>query len=295
MQNIFANNVGRYFSLNWQLFPQAEGTKVPIKGTRGLNEASANRAQLMVWAKLYPRANIGLRCGPESGVIVIDIDPRNGGDKTLANLAKKGLVLPDTVEASTPSGGRHLFYAYDDRVCVSGSNKLGPGIDICTNGHAVTLPPSYNAERGKFYRWVRSPRGTDLPRLPRWVIDMLKPKPMPKVAPMPRIDFANLQGYRRQAMADLDRMAKRIAALADGRHEAPFKAGASLGVYVHHGVLDPGLLEQAVMAACQSNGALTKYKPQDLRKQIANGILRARGDHLPRLAREHREYGRQAA
>jgi hypothetical protein len=286
--NIFADNAGKYAHLNWLVFPLAAGAKVPMKGSSGLKEASANRAQIAAWAKQHPDANIGLRCGPESGVIVIDIDPRNGGFETVARLTKDGKTFPETVESATPSGGRHLFFAYDERVSVSGSNKLGRGVDVSTNGHAVTLPPSHFSKTGKVYRWVRPPRGNELPKLPRWAIAVLKPKPEPLRKPMRPIELGHLTGYRRQALVDLDEAVRRLAALHDGRHEAPFKVASALGKYVHHDLLEPSDLESAIMDACAANGALKKYRSRDLLSQIRNGLAKARNDALPRLARIHR-------
>lgn len=286
-KGIFAAHAGKYGHLNWEIFPLAPGEKVPMKDTNGLKGASSNRAQIAVWRQQFPDANIALRCGSGSGVIVVDVDPRNGADETIARLAKEGKTFGETIEASTPSGGRHLYFAYDDRVTVSGANKLGRGLDISTNGHYVVLPPSYWKHAGRGYAWVRPPLGTEFPKLPRWVIDAVKPKPIVIVKRKP-IDYSNMQGYQRQAAADLEATARRIAGLHDGRHEAPFKAGASLGAYVHHALLPEHYLEEAIMSACVSNGALTKYSASDLRKQIHNGLARARGDSLPPLARAHR-------
>ena len=94
-------------------------------------------------------------------------------------------------------------------------------------------------------------------------------------------DLSDLAGYRRQAFADLDAAVRRIARLQDGRHEAPFKAAALLGKYVHHGLLTEADLEGAILSACGSNGALEKYKRGDLCKQIRNGLSKSRGDALP--------------
>ena len=180
-----------------------------------------------MWQQLHPHANIGLLCGSSSKVCVIDIDPRNGGEESLVRLARAGKRFTDTVESETPSGGRHKFYAYDPKVAVSGSNKLGSGIDISSNGHHVVLAPSYWPKADKFYRWVVPPLGTELPQLPKWVVEMLAPKP--KRQPLKRINYGNMQGYRRQALADLEYQMRKIAGLTDDRHEAPFKAGAALG------------------------------------------------------------------
>ena len=60
------------------------------------------------WWKESPNANIGIATGSEAGILVFDIDPRNGGKETLARLKKELGPLPDTVTVLTGGGGRHL-------------------------------------------------------------------------------------------------------------------------------------------------------------------------------------------
>ena len=258
-----------------------------MKGTDGFKSATADRAQLSAWSRAHPDANIAAATGATSGIIVIDLDPRSGSDATLRKLADAGKRLSTTVTASTPRGGDHLYYAYDARVTVSKANALGPGIDIKTDGGYIVLPPSWWSEIGTPYRWLTPPRGNCLPPLPRWVIEALKPAPQPVRQPMKPIDLANLKGYRRQAMADLDTAMRSMAQLHDGRHDAPFKAAAMLGKYVFHGLLAEADLETAVLAACAANGALAKYTPADITSKIKRGLEKARNDRLPPLAGVH--------
>jgi Bifunctional DNA primase/polymerase, N-terminal len=286
--NIFANNAGKYVSLGWAIFPLAEGEKVPMKGTDGFKSASVSRAQISIWCRRFPHANIGLATGKISGVLVIDLDPRSGCNETLAKLAKQGKLLGDTIEAASPRDGRHLYFAYDPRITVSKANALGSGIDVKTDGGYITAPPSFWRRNGRPYTWSRPPRGSDLPRLPQWVILALQPAPEPIRKPLKAIDFGNEKGYRRQALADLDEAIRRMAALSDGRHEAPFKIASALGKYVTHKLLTESDIEDAVMNACSLNGALQKYTRTDLLKQIRNGLKKASGDNLPPLARVHR-------
>ena len=44
------------------------------------------------------------------GQVVIDIDPRNGGDATIDALAERGLHLSDTLTVKTGGGGLHYYY-----------------------------------------------------------------------------------------------------------------------------------------------------------------------------------------
>lgn len=168
----------------WKVFPLMPLQKIPAvpkaQGGRGCLDATDDEEILGQWARKYPRANIGLACGIPSRVVVIDLDPRNGSDESIANLAKRKQTFPPTVTAKTANGGTHFYYAYEAELKNSKS-ALAPGIDVKTSGGYVVAPPSTLGD-GKHYRWLISPLAGDLPRLPRWASEALKPRPAP-VAP----------------------------------------------------------------------------------------------------------------
>ena len=58
----------------------------------------------MWWTK-RPDANIGIATGKKSGIIAIDVDPRNGGRKTLEKLTSKLGAKGGTVTILTGGGG----------------------------------------------------------------------------------------------------------------------------------------------------------------------------------------------
>jgi hypothetical protein len=279
-RNVFRDSALKYVALGWPVFPLAEGAKVPMKDSDGFKSASLDQAKIAVWQAQHPHNNIAAATGIASGIFVVDLDPGSGADMTVRKLASQGKHFPSTVQARTPRDGRHLYYAYDRRATITKAHSLGRGIDTRGDGGYIVLPPSWWRETQSGYRWVVPPRGPALAPLPAWAIAALSPPPPRKVEHKPA-DLSDLTGYRRQAFADLDETVRRIARLQDGRHEAPFKAAALLGKYVHHGLLTEADLEGAILSACGSNGALEKYKRRDLWKQIRNGLSKARGDALP--------------
>jgi hypothetical protein len=177
-------------AFGWIVFPLAPGSKVPAipgaKGGRGCLDATDDEEIIADWSHHIPNANIGIACGEPSGIIVVDFDPRNGSRRTVEFLASQKKTFPPTVEVETWSGGRHLYYRWESAIKNSKS-KLGAGIDIKTTGGYVVAPPSFVREKGASgrYRWVRSPLGDCLPRLPRWAVEALKPKPEPIIRPKP--------------------------------------------------------------------------------------------------------------
>ena len=75
------------------------------------NDASDKKKKIREWWAESPDANMGIACGA-SGLLVVDIDPRHGGDATFKRLKKEHGpdAFPTTVTARTSAGGRHLYY-----------------------------------------------------------------------------------------------------------------------------------------------------------------------------------------
>ncbi len=164
--------------LGWRIFPVAEGAKVPAipakQGGRGVLDATDDESIIEAWAQAYPRANLGVACGEGSGILVVDIDAGNGGMASVRELRAAGMQLLETVCCRTANGGWHLYYRYD-RGPRNSKSLLAKGVDIRTTGGYVVAPPS-NLGAGKSYRWHRAPLGSDLPRLPQWALEKLKPR-----------------------------------------------------------------------------------------------------------------------
>lgn len=181
----FAEHAIRYAEeLSWRVFPLASGSKVPaVKGGHAVKDASAYRDDIVAWWGKYPKANIGLACGLPSGVIVIDVDPRNGGHETLTRFASRGHVMPYGPRARSGNGGLHYFLRFDKRIANS-KNRLGPGIDVKSTGGYVVAAPSWIAPsksgKGGSYNWEVSPFDAPVPRIPIWVMSILAPPPKPR-------------------------------------------------------------------------------------------------------------------
>jgi putative DNA primase/helicase len=78
----------------------------------GVKDATTDLDQIeKLWTDT-PDANIGFATGTESDLLVLDIDPRNDGGKTLARLEKELGPLPETVTAFSGGGGYHLLFKH---------------------------------------------------------------------------------------------------------------------------------------------------------------------------------------
>lgn len=112
---------------------------------RGFKDASTDLAKVERWWGMWPHANIGIATGAVSGIVVIDIDPRNGGLDTVQQFADAGKTFRRTAQVLTQAGGWHLYYRYpEDGDAVSG--QVGPGIDLKADGGYVVAPPSVGVD-----------------------------------------------------------------------------------------------------------------------------------------------------
>jgi hypothetical protein len=144
----------------------------------GLEDATKDGPTICSWFENGHTPNLGLRTGAESGILVIDIDPRHGGDKSLIGLG----TLPQTATVATDGGGKHLYFKMPAADIRNSAGKLGPGLDIRANGGYVVAPPSKHVSGGE-YKWLIDPRA-GLADLPQFILDKLTGKPAQgKVSP----------------------------------------------------------------------------------------------------------------
>lgn len=130
-----------------------------------LQERPATEAEARAWWTRWPTANVGIITGMVSGLCVLDIDPRNGGDDTLADLDAVGVVMPDNnAVVETGSLGLHHYFRLEAPL-----RRAAPfgGIEVQADGSLVVAPPSLH-ESGRRYTWLR---GLDSPWTPllAWV------------------------------------------------------------------------------------------------------------------------------
>ena len=107
----------------------------------GVKDASANSWQIHRWWKWWPNANVGIATGVPSGLVVFDIDPRNGGDVSYEQLRKEyPAAFAELLEVRTGSGGTHLYF--ECRSPTPSRANIRPGIDVKADGGYVVAPPS---------------------------------------------------------------------------------------------------------------------------------------------------------
>ena len=130
----------------------------------GFKDATDDRDQVTKWWQQWPDANIGTPTG--EGLVVLDIDPRNGGMESIAQLQEEQGVLPETRQQATGGDGFHFFFKVDQ--ALRSRTGIRPGIDLKAEGGYVVLPPSMHAS-GKRYRWLKQSRTV---QIPPWLVKL---------------------------------------------------------------------------------------------------------------------------
>ncbi|MBI2603191.1 MAG: DUF3987 domain-containing protein [Deltaproteobacteria bacterium] len=135
----------------------------------GLKNASRGAATVLHWWEETPNANIGILTGQESGLVVLDIDPRHGGDESLAKLESENRRLPETLKVKTGGNGWHYYFRHPGGKIPNKAN-LRSGLDIRGDGGYIIAPPSTHANL-QTYMWVE-PDLEPAP-LPEWLHSLM--------------------------------------------------------------------------------------------------------------------------
>lgn len=199
-----------YARKNIPAFP-CDGGKRPLT-PHGFKDATTDPERIREWWSRWPRANIGVPTGESSGLLVIDLDPREGGSVEV--LEQSGEV-PPTLMAKTGGGGVHLYYRYPEEVTVRNSaGKLAAGVDVRGEGGYVVVPPSYTSGA---YEWSQR---RELAEPPQWMIEKL-------TAPAP--DRENREGGSRQPQRRHGEIFELPETIPSGeRNDRLFRFGCSL-------------------------------------------------------------------
>jgi hypothetical protein len=171
-----------------RVIPIKQGEKrPPMQGWQ--NAATTDPTQIRQWfTGAFKDCGLGIATGKfaDKYIVVVDVDDREEyrGSDTLYDLEQLHGKLPDTLEAITGSGGRHLYFFTDQPIYNEASGKLGQGLDIRGIGGQVVAPPSIHGN-GKPYQWLdgHSIEERKPADMPLWMVLLLTAKPEPTTTP----------------------------------------------------------------------------------------------------------------
>lgn len=158
-----------YLGRGWSVIPFREKAKRPAVPWKAYQEKFVSEKTLHEWFRRSPDYNVGIVTGTLSGLVVVDVDPRHGGNESLRKLEREHGSLPKTMESITGGGGRHLYFSHPGGE-VHNRTNIEPGIDLRGDGGCIVTPPSVHPS-GKRYRWKKghAPGEVEIARLPDWL------------------------------------------------------------------------------------------------------------------------------
>jgi hypothetical protein len=155
---------------------QGADCKTPGKHPRLDNwpeAASSSIWTIADWWKQWPHANIGILTGARSGIVVLDVDPRSGGDDALAALIAEHGPLPETPTVLTGGGGTHYYFAHPGEPLRG--RELAPGLELKADGQFVVAPPSLTGGEPvrppHLWELDTSPGDVPLAHPPDWLLE----------------------------------------------------------------------------------------------------------------------------
>lgn len=254
----------RYAELGLSVFPVRARTKTPfIKDWP--NRATTDPARIREMWTRFPKAGIGIATGSLSGLVVIDLDTKNGQDgpeNWRRYLAQQGIDLPATVTVRTRSGGRHLYYAVPEGADFRNSaGTVAEGVDVRGTGGYVVAPPTpgYTFEAG-------------------WTDDKVLPDLPPGVLPDSTATRGTAQaGERRTPAYALAAAAGGLADLTTAeigeRNDTLNRVAFSIATSVDDGLLDEELMRDTLWETAVQAG----LDPEEVDKTLQSAFHAARG------------------
>ena len=158
----------RYAAHGWPVFPCESLGKHP-RTRNGLHDATTDREQIERWWRADGNANVAVRTGSVSGLVVLDVDGEEGLD-SLRELERAQARLPRTPSVVTPRGGQHFYFGHPGCEIRNSAGALGPGLDVRGDGGYVLAPPSIGATGRRYEPDERC----SLAALPAWLLERLR-------------------------------------------------------------------------------------------------------------------------
>ncbi|MFC0340770.1 phage/plasmid primase, P4 family [Paracoccus niistensis] len=244
------------------------------------------------WEK-WPEANIGVPCGEQNGIFVLDLDCKDGVDGVawLRSMEARHGALPKTVRAQSPTGGLHIWFAYPDFEVRNSASALAPGVDIRGEGGMVVVPPSEKPD-GSAYKWIASPHDIAIADAPEWLLTLLRDHEASRNARTHAERGADWppitsKGIQRQ----IEMAARKVAMAAPGeRNDTLNRQAYWLGQAVGGGWMDSAKVQDALTEAAIEAGLGLDEVAQTLESGLAAGARNPR----PAAAPPEFEHGHDA-
>jgi hypothetical protein len=236
----------------------------------GLHDASKEVDRVEAWWRIYPTANVGIRTGSASDLVVLDVDGDAG------RLALRGLIAHhapfEARWARTGSGGWHAYFAHPGGSLPNSSGRLGEGLDVRGDGGYVVAPPSRH-HCGRRYRWIGA--ADRPPALPQWLSELVaQPGHEERTAQPVWLLSDDVDAYARAAV---ERETRDVTQAPPGqRNDRLNRAAFKLGQLAGAGLVRPDVVIDALVAAGLAAGPGERKIRITIRSGLRAGMLQPR-------------------
>jgi len=235
----------------WPVFPVGEDGPL-VKWVHGPTPATIDEGQIRRWWRRWPNARVGVATGPASGIVVIDLDTKNGVDGIMAfaRLVAANGPVPLGPRVRSPSGGLHLYFRHPGHKIKTSAGQLGEGIDVRGDGGFIVAPGTILPD-GRQYRLARPVDA--LPDLPAWLNALASPA-APRAIPAINARRNSVRSPDKGWTAAIERECADVAATRiSKRNERLYEAAVNLSRFIPRG-LDPEIVRAALLDAASRCG-----------------------------------------
>ncbi|MEW2084176.1 bifunctional DNA primase/polymerase [Streptomyces sp. NPDC005283] len=266
----------------WHAFPLIPGDKRPA--IRDWAERATTDPERIARCWAHAPYNIGIATGP-SGLVIVDLDmPKSPDDTPPADWAAHGVtngadvlkVLCDqhgqpypstTYTVRTWSGGTHLYFAApegEELRNTTGDSRTGLGWKVDTRAVGGLVVAAGSTFGGRPYTVVDN---SPVRALPGWLLELLRPAPLPPQKPITIALPSDRRGkwLRAAVNGELERVTR---AQEGERNSALYIASVALGQLVSGGALGEGEVTEWLAAAALQTG----QGEREARRTIASGL-----------------------
>lgn len=230
----------------------------PCLTCHGFYAATLDPARLAAMLRAVPRGLLAIRTGRVSGLLVVDIDPRNGGqlDRNL---------MPPTAAVATGGGGWHLYYRHPE-VPTLPALPGRDGVDLKGDGGYVTAPPSVHPDTKMPYRWTGGRAVNEMPPALRAAVTAPVSRPAPR---LPHPPEATAAGGISNPAALLAVNLRRVTEAPEGkRRHTLYGAARGVARMVRAGAVTPA----DAIAALTDAGQQAEQTPREIRAAITGAF-----------------------
>lgn len=296
-----------YAARGWPVFPCSPDDKAPlVEG--GFKKATTDANLIKGWWRKWKGALIAVPTGPAIGAFIVDLDlgspPLISGEDYFTQFFDYVGGIEHTAMVESASGGRHIYFKWDDanpvgrviRACPalginkyardeldeSGKRKKNAGVDcLGTDGYAIVPPSRLNDGRG--WTWIHELKDGIAEPNAR-VLDIAtkverdKAKARPRREPPPRmVGSPDRDQISKFAQAALDKELPLLSGAPAGtRNDALNKCAYNLGQLVGAGALDEHYVTRLIEDAAHACGLIKDDGYPAFEKTLRSGMERGK-------------------